>query len=79
MNHVVKVIRLAREIDELSLAVRKDNASKNWYQKAMKDAELLLDEDEMYPFFNLVFFLKPSGGVTLKQTCYSQCTCFWLK
>lgn len=40
-------VNLAREIDKLELTCRRDNSQKGWLQKAAKEMDLLLDEEEL--------------------------------
>ncbi|XP_014207809.1 ATP-dependent RNA helicase DDX24 [Copidosoma floridanum] len=39
-------VNIAREIDKLELTCRRDNTKKSWLQKAAKEMDLLLDDDE---------------------------------
>ncbi|XP_001604682.1 ATP-dependent RNA helicase DDX24 [Nasonia vitripennis] len=39
-------VNVAREIDKLELTCRRDNSQKGWLQKAAKDMDLLLDDEE---------------------------------
>ena len=39
-------VDVAREIDKLDLNCRKENSRKGWLQKAAKEMDLLLDDDD---------------------------------
>ncbi|XP_047002062.1 ATP-dependent RNA helicase DDX24 isoform X1 [Schistocerca americana] len=40
-------VHLARELDKLELTCRRHHAKNNWFHKAIKDMDLVLDENEM--------------------------------
>lgn len=39
-------VNIAREIDKLELACRRNNSQKGWLQKAAKEMDILLDNDD---------------------------------
>lgn len=41
-------VNLARDLDKVSLQVRKENFEHSWFQKAADDMDMILDEQ--YPF-----------------------------
>lgn len=47
-------VNVAREIDKLELRCRRDNSQKGWLQKAAKDMDLLLDDEELLVLFTSV-------------------------
>lgn len=56
-NHVKKIIHLARDIDQLTLSIKKENSKTSWYEKAIKDLDIVVDDDELYPFiFTFIVF-----------------------
>lgn len=50
-------VNVAREIDKLELTCRRDNSQKGWLQKAAKDMDLLLDDEELLELFSFVNYL----------------------
>jgi hypothetical protein len=43
-----KVI-LARELDQLELAARRSSCETEWFQKALTEMDMLIDEENLYP------------------------------
>lgn len=41
-------VNLAREVDQLELKMRKTNTEVGWYEKSMREMDIVLDEREMY-------------------------------
>lgn len=68
-KQIRKIIHLARDIDQLSLSIKRENSKTSWFERAVKDLDIIVDEDEMYPFtkikimvithfqLNLLFFI----------------------
>lgn len=40
-------VNLAREIDKLQLTTLRDRTKKGWFEKAAKEMDILVDDDEM--------------------------------
>ncbi|KAG8226460.1 hypothetical protein J437_LFUL003452 [Ladona fulva] len=53
VNLVKERVRLAREVDFVEHQLRRSNAEGNWIQKTMKDADIILDEEEIPKKYNL--------------------------
>lgn len=51
LDQVKKIVHLARDIDQAGLSLRRTSSNEKWYEKAVRDMDIILDEDEMYPFF----------------------------
>lgn len=43
-------VQLARELDKLELASRRNSVQTNWFQKALKDMDMICDGSDLYPF-----------------------------
>lgn len=52
MATVRQRVHLARRLDKLELQARRVNAEHGWLDKAVKEMDLALSDDELYPFFN---------------------------
>ena len=51
-------VNLAREVDQLELRMRKTNSEIGWYEKSMREMDIVLDEREMYVYrFCYRFFM----------------------
>ncbi|XP_067006519.2 ATP-dependent RNA helicase DDX24 [Anabrus simplex] len=40
-------VRLARDLDQLELASRRNNAQTSWFQKAVKEMDIIIDKDDL--------------------------------
>lgn len=54
MNHIKNIIHHARDVDRLQLVLKKQSSSQSWYQKAIDDMDIVVDEEDMYPFIQPV-------------------------
>lgn len=50
MKSVKQRVKMAREVDQLQLSYKRTNSHVGWLQKAANEMDLLLDNDELYPF-----------------------------
>ncbi|KAK6622073.1 hypothetical protein RUM44_001880 [Polyplax serrata] len=46
-KQIRKIIHLARDIDQLSLSIKRENSKTSWFERAVKDLDIIVDEDEM--------------------------------
>lgn len=51
LDHVKKIVHLARDIDQAGLSLRRTSSNEKWYEKAARDMDIILDDDVMYPFY----------------------------
>jgi ATP-dependent RNA helicase DDX24/MAK5 len=49
LKAVKQRVSLARELDQLELATRRSNSETGWFQKALKEMDMLLDDSDLYP------------------------------
>ena len=53
LKAVKQRVSLARELDQLELATRRSNSETRWFQKALKEMDMLLDDSDLYPLSSL--------------------------
>jgi ATP-dependent RNA helicase DDX24/MAK5 len=49
LKAVKQRVCLARELDQLELATRRSNSETAWFQKALTEMDMLLDDSDLYP------------------------------
>lgn len=50
MEAVKRRVNLARDIDKMQLEYKRAASKFSWVQKTAQEMDLILDDDEMYPF-----------------------------
>lgn len=52
MDSMKQRVNVARDIDKMQLEYKKASSKVSWVERAAQDMDLLLDEDEMYPYWS---------------------------
>lgn len=45
-------VNLARKLDKLELQTKRTNSETGWLQKAAKEMDIIVDEEDLYPLIN---------------------------
>jgi ATP-dependent RNA helicase DDX24/MAK5 len=49
LEAVKQRVSLARELDQLELAIRRSNSETGWFRKALTEMDMLVDDNDLYP------------------------------
>lgn len=67
-------VKLARKLEKLELLTKRTNAETGWLQKAADEMDIILDENELYPFYFLIHEERVKMGY-IAYTLKYRCTC----
>ena len=59
LSPIKEIIKIARDLDSLLLKKKRATQAQGWRDKVAKDMDMIIDDDDVYPFFKsiLVFLL----------------------